>query len=270
MSHILSLAAGTLPEFQPEQVARAAGQAGFSHCGFTIEPDKWDGAALAATKAAVADHDLSVLDVEVIWIPEGGKLGDDHRLIIDAGLELGAANVLVVSAEPDEDRTAAALHQLCDWAAPGNMRVALEFLMITAVQSMDSALAIIRKADHPAAALLIDTIHFRRAGHQPGQLEELEARLLPYTQICDGNADCDTSFEAFLEDAVDLRSCPGEGALPVTDIIKALPRDIPLSLEIRSKSYRDRFPDATDRAHAVRDASLAYLTQRGISIREAD
>lgn len=267
MDHILSLAAGTLPEFQPEQVARAAGEAGFSHCGFTIEPEKWDAAALAAAKAVVAEHDLSILDVEVVWIPEGGKLTDDHRLIIDAGTELGAANVLVVSSEPDHGRTAEALHQLCSWAAPGNMRVALEFLMITAVQSMDDALAIIRKADHPAAALLIDTIHFQRAGHRPGQLEDLEACFLPYTQICDGNSTCDNSFEAFLEDAVDLRSCPGEGALPVADIIKALPRDIPLSLEIRSKIYRDQFPDAAERASAVRDASLAYLKQNGVAIR---
>ena len=267
MDHIVSLAAGTLPEYQPEQVARAAGEAGFSHCGFTIEPDKWNAAALSATKAAIAAHRLSVLDVEVVWIPEGGELTDDHRLIIDAGLELGASNVLVVSSEPDHDRTAEALHKLCTWAAPGNMRVALEFLMITAVQSMDSALDIIRKADHPSAALLIDTIHFQRAGHRPEQLEELEASLLPYTQICDGNRDCDTGFEAFLEDAVDLRSCPGEGALPVAEAIRALPQAIPLSLEIRSKINRDRFPGATDRAKAVRSASLAYLKQNRIFVR---
>ena len=256
-----------MPEFQPHQVALAAGEAGFSHCGFTIEPDKWDAAALAATMTAVKDHALSVLDVEVVWIPEGGKLTDDHRLIIDAGLELGAANVLVVSSEPDGDRTAEALHQLCAWAAPGNMRVALEFLMITAVQSMDSALDIIRNADHPAAALLIDTIHFQRAGHQPRQLEELEACLLPYSQICDGNLECEPSFEAFLEDAIDLRSCPGEGELPVAEIIRALPDQIPLSLEIRSKAYRDQFPGAADRASAVRNASLAYLQQNGIIVR---
>ncbi len=267
MEHIVSLAAGTLPEFQPEQVARAAGESGFSHCGFTIEPDQWDAAALAATRTAIADHALSVLDVEVVWIPEGGQLTDDHKLIIDAGLELGASNVLVVSSEPDQCRTAEALHQLCDWAAPGNMRVALEFLMITAVRSMGDALAIIQKADHPAAGLLIDTIHFQRAGHRPDQLEELEASLLPYTQICDGNLECDASFEAFLEDAVDLRSCPGEGELPVADVIRALPQAIPLSLEIRSKAYRDQFPDASDRASAVRRASLAYLGRSGISVR---
>lgn len=255
-----------MPEFQPEEVAHAAGQAGFSHVGFTIEPEKWTAETQRATLAAIRAHDLSVLDVEVIWIPEGGELNDDHKLIIGAGIDLGAANVLVVSAEPDHDRTAAALHQLCEWAAPGNMRVALEFLMITAVQSMDDALDIIRKADHPAAALLIDTLHFQRAGHRSAELEDMEACLLPYTQICDGNPECAASFEAYLEDAVDLRSCPGERALPVADIIKALPQDIPLSLEVRSKAYRDQFPNATDRATAVRNASLKYLQQHGIAV----
>lgn len=266
MAHILSLAAGTLPEFQPEEVAHAAGRAGFNHVGFTIEPGTWTPETRRATLDAIRTHDLSVLDAEVIWIPEGGKLADDHRLLIDAGIDLGAANILVVSSEPDHGRTADALHQLCEWAAPGGMRVALEFLKITAVQSMGDARAIISKADHPAAALLIDTIHFQRAGHRPDELEELEASLLPYTQICDGGLDCVASFEAYLEDAVDLRSCPGEGALPVADIIRALPLDIPLSLEVRSKVYRDQFSDATGRAIAVRNNSMEYLDQNGVPI----
>lgn len=267
MAHNLSLAAGTLPEFQPETVAHAAGQAGFTHVGFTIEPEKWTTEARRATLQAIRTHGLSVLDVEVVWIPEGGQLTDAHKLIIEAGIELGAANVLAVSAEPDPDRTAEALRQLCEWAAPGDMRVALEFLMITAVQSVNGALDIVRRADHPAAAILIDTLHFQRAGHVAGQLEEVEASLLPYTQICDGNADCESNFEAYLEDAVDLRSCPGEGALPVADIIKALPQDIPLSLEVRSKACRDRYPDPAERAAAVRQTSRAYLKQNGIAIR---
>ncbi len=266
MAHILSLAAGTLPEFQPEDVAAAAGRAGFGHVGFTIEPGKWTPETRRRTLDAIRAHDLSVLDVEVMWIAEGGKLTDDHKRIIDAGIELGAANILVVSSEPDHGRTADALHQLCAWAAPGNMRVALEFLMITAVQSMDSALDIVRKADHPAAALLIDTLHFQRAGHSPAKLEEMETCFLPYAQICDGNPDCADSFEAYLEDAIDLRSCPGEGDLPVADIIKALPQHAALSLEVRSKAYRERFPDANDRATAVRNISLEYLNRNNIAI----
>lgn len=266
MAHILSLAAGTLPEFTPDIVADAAGRAGFTHAGFTIKPDKWDAAALKATKAAIAAHDLSILDVEVIWIPEGGAVGDDHRMIIDAGAELGAKNALVVSSEPDKDKTAAALHQLCEWAAPANIRVALEFLKITAIQTMDDALDIIGRADHVAAALLIDTLHFQRAGHAPNDLEKLRPDLLPYTQICDGNLDCADNFDAYLEDAIDLRSAPGQGELPLKDILSNLPGAIPLSLEVRSKAYRDDYPDAAERAKAVREASLRHFKTIGADI----
>lgn len=267
MKHILSLAAGTLPEFQPDQIAVAAGQAGFTHCGFTIDPDQWDATALSATKEAIARYGLSILDVEVVWIPEDGQLADHHKMIIDAGLELGAANVLVVSADPDKDRTAEAIHQLCDWAAPGNMRVALEFLMITAVRNMDDALDIIARADHAAAALLIDTIHFQRARHDVKDLENVDPLLLPYTQVCDGNLTCEDNFESYLTDAVDLRSMPGEGELPVSEILRGLPDAIPLSLEIRSKACRDQYPDPVERAKAIRSAGLAFFERSAIPIK---
>jgi len=266
MSHILSLAAGTLPDFQPVDVADAAGQAGFTHAGFTIEPDKWNSTALNDTKAALARHNLEVLDIEVIWIPEGGKLDDSHKLIVDAGLELGAPNALVVSSEPDKNRTAEALFKLCEWAAPGNMRMALEFLMITAVRNMDDALDIIDRTDHPAAALLIDTLHFQRAGHAPNVIENIDPHLMPYSQICDGNRDCQSNFDRYLEDAIDLRSVPGEGQLPVREVIDALPTDIPFSLEVRSKAYRDRYPNPIERAKSIRQKMLAYCSQRNIKI----
>lgn len=266
MSHILSLAAGTLPEFLPDEVARAAGQAGFGHVGFTIEPDKWNTERSKATKAELDRYDLSVLDVEVVWIPKGGVLTEDHRLIIDAGAELGAPNVLVVSAEPDPDRTAAAIHQLCEWAAPANMRVSLEFLMITAVQSLDMALDIVSRCDHPAAAVLIDSLHFHRAGHAALDLKAINSNLLSYSQICDGNLQCPDNFDSYLEDAIDLRSAPGEGELPLADILAALPEAIPLSLEVRSKTYRDRYPDPTERAKAVRQKSLDYFQSLGLSV----
>jgi sugar phosphate isomerase/epimerase len=264
MSRILSLAAGTLPEFGPAEVAAAAGRAGFAHVGFTIEPSQWDRAALQAAKSEIAAHQLSVLDVEVVWIPEGGAVSDDHRRIIEAGAELGAANVLVVSSEPDIGKSAAALHQLCAWAAPANMRVSLEFLMITAVQSMPAALAVIDRCDHPAAALLIDTLHFRRAGHRPDDLAAVDPALFAYSQICDGNRDCADDFQSYLTDAVDLRSCPGEGELPLAALIRALPANLPLSLEIRSKAYRDAFPDPAARARAVFERSRSYLEREAL------
>jgi len=255
----LSLAAGVLPEHGAEVVADAAGDAGYPFAGFTIDPQEWDTATTRRVKDRVQTHGIGVLDVEVVWILPGGELDDGHELIIDTGAELGARNVLVASREPDVSRNAAALHRLCERAAPGGMRIALEFLMIAEIRSLSMAHAIVKACDHPAAAILIDTLHFQRAGEGVDALAEINPRLLPYAQFCDGNLACEATFEAYLEDALDLRSAAGESELPLRQILTKLPENCPLSLEVRSKRYRDEFPRPVDRARAILERTQEFL-----------
>jgi len=255
----LSLAAGVLPEYDAEIVAEAAGEAGYPYAGFTIDPQTWDAARARLVKERVAAHGIGVLDVEVVWILPGGELDDDAALVIDAGAELGARNVLVASREPDVSRNAEALRRLCERADPAGMRVSLEFLMIAEVRSLSVAHAIVRECDHPAAAILIDTLHFQRAGEGIGGLSDVDARLFPYAQFCDGRLDCKPEFGAYLEDALDLRSAAGEGELPLREMLAGLPKDCPLSLEVRSKRYRDEYPRPVDRARAILERTERFL-----------
>ena len=81
-------------------------------------------------------------------------------------------------------------------------------------------------------------------------------------QLCDGLPDCERSNEALIRDAVDDRSAPGEGALHPGRVLDCLPSDIPLALEVRSRSYRERFPDPVERAVAVRQATMKFLEGR--------
>lgn len=259
MTHPLSLAAGVLPEFRADTVAEAAGCAGFAMVGFTVQPADWDGAATRHVRELVRHWGLAVLDVEVIWIPAGGALDDGHRKIVDVAAELGARNLLVVSSEADIGRTAAALHALCERAAPAGIRVALEFLKLTPICTLPQALAAVRACDHPAAAVLVDSLHLQRGGDRPAALRDVDPVLLPYAQFCDGRADCDPSQAAYMEDAVDLRSCPGEGALPLAELLRFLPPDCPLSLEVRSRALRQQFPGPAERAAAVLARSRAFL-----------
>ena len=62
-----------------------------------------------------------------------------------------------------------------------------------------------------------------------------------------------------LEDALDARLAPGEAELPLTDLLDVLPAGIPLSLEVRSKHYRDSYPDFAARGRAIREQTERFL-----------
>lgn len=256
----LSLASGVLPEFGAADVVRAGADAGFDAVGFWVDPAEWTAADTRAARSALAATNLSLLDVEVVWIkPDSDP--DAHRRIIDIGAELGAANVLCVSSDADVGATAAKLAALCRHAEGSGMRVALEFGIFTEVKNLAQALAVIERADHPLAAVLVDPIHVDRSGTTVEQIAALDPTLLPYAQFCDARAhrpDLD-DLDAVIRDAVDLREQCGEGALPLAAMLDALPSHIPLSIELRSRALRDGYPDAPARAAAVLQATRRWL-----------
>ena len=256
----ISLASGVVPEFGPVETVKAAVFAGFDAVGLWVEPPRWTPSLTRDVKAALADSGLELLDVEVIWIKPDSDM-DDHKRCIDIGAALGARNVLCVSSDPDHAATAARLRALCRHAEPSGMRVALEFGVFTEVKTIRAATAVLNAVDHPLAALLIDPIHVDRSGGTPAEIAAVPRAWLPYAQFCDASADRPdpSDFGAVITDAIDLRLQCGAGVLPLAAILNALPRDIPLSIELRSKALRDRFPDPDERARAVADATRAWL-----------
>ena len=257
----IGLASGVLPEFSADVTARAAAAAGFDSVGLWIEPDKWSSGMTREVRAITDGAALPVIDVEVVWL-KAGPLDPAHLRIIDIGRQVGAANVLVVSSDPDDDGTAAKFVQLCDHAG-GDIRIALEFGIFTAVRTIGQARAILAQVDHPAAALLVDPIHLQRSGGTPADVADVPRYLLPYAQFCDaGPLAYDLGDPAaVIGEAVDGRLQAGNGVLPLDAILDALPPGLPLSIELRSKALRDRWPDPTARAAEVARATRAFLAR---------
>lgn len=260
---MISLAAGVLPDHSPPVTARAAAAAGYDATGVWIDRDTWTDSVTRELRAILAGEGLPALDVEVVWLMPGAP-DDHHRRVVDIGRTLGAANVLVVSSDPDDAATAAKLRLLCEHAA-GDIRIALEFALFTEVKSIAQASAILRAVDHPAAALLIDPLHLARSGGTPADVAALPREWLPYAQFCDaGPLTFDTEDRAaIIEEAVDRRLHVGEGVLPLRDLHAALPANVPLSIELRSKALRDGHPDPVDRARAVLTATRRFLDAVG-------
>lgn len=257
---LLSLASGVLPEFTPAQTAAAAIVAGWTGVGVWVELSTWTAARAREVKARTADAGVAVLDVEVIWIRPGGQ-NSDHFKIIDAGAAIGARNVLIVSSDPDRGATAAKLGALSDHAAERGLRVSLEFGAFTEVRDLAAALDILERAGRSSAGLLVDPLHLARTGGAPSDLRGVDPSRFAYAQFCDAPATGPSPDETakIIEEAIDLRLAPGEGALPLGALLDILPSSIPLSVEVRSKALRDAFPDPADRARALLATTRAML-----------
>ena len=256
----MSLASGVLPDFGPEQTAAAAVQAGWDATGIWVEPASWTAATTREVRVRLGDAGLSVLDVEVVWL-QPGPLDPAHLRLLDIGAELAASNVLVVSSDPDMHATARKIAALTDHARGTGLRVALEFAAFTEVRGLDDAMALLGQPGLDDVSLLVDPLHFARTGGRPADLARVTPSRLAYAQLCDAPADGPSpdDRDAILHEAIDLRLMPGSGQLPLAELLCALPAMLPLSVELRSKALRDAFPDAVDRARAVRLATEAML-----------
>jgi sugar phosphate isomerase/epimerase len=260
--NLISLASGVVPECGPLATIHAAAAAGFDAVGLWIEPNRWTAQLTREAKRALSDSGMQLLDVEVVWIKPQSDMGD-HKRCIDIGIELGAKNVLCVSSDPDMGATAARLAELCVHAEPGGMRVSLEFGIFTEVKTIGMALAVLDAVAHPMRALLIDPIHVDRSGATVADIAALPPAMLPYAQFCDAPAERPDpeDFDAVIADAIDLRLQLGEGRLPLHAMLRALPVDIPLAIELRSKALRDAYPDPDERASVTARATRRWLRQ---------
>jgi sugar phosphate isomerase/epimerase len=263
---LISLAAGVVQEFPPEQVVHAAAQAGFNATGIWCDLHSWTPQRTAAVRTALTETGLCALDLEVLWLQPGEEL-DSHDRMIDIALDIGARNVLCISTEPDIERTKARLAHLCQRVNGSDLRLVLEFLAFTEVRSLQAALAIVADVAHPAAGILVDSLHLQRTGATPGDLRAIDPALLPYLQLCDARAEAsDNSPEGLLEEALYQRSLPGQGELPLRDTLAVVDPLLPLSLEIRSRQLIEQYPhDPLSRARAVKVAMDQFLRNAAVS-----
>lgn len=104
------------------------------------------------------------------------------------------------------------------------------------------------------AGILVDNLHLSRSGGTIDEVRAMDIDRLPYLQIADAESIVHTEFTALLDEALNGRLLPGDGALPIDDLLAAVP-DVPLSFEVRSRALRDGFTDPVERArHLLRRA----------------
>jgi len=241
-SHPISLAHLTVLDTTPPELVTVAAAAGFRTIGIrlTATPSVGvppydilrDGPILRETLLRLGDTGVSVLDTEFLRFEPDQPVGVPEGFL-EVSARLGARNVLVMSAEPDEARTVERFGDLCDRAAGYGLQVCLEFAVYTGVRTLAHAAQVVAKAGRPNASVLVDALHFSRSGGIPAHIGRVDPTLLRYAQICDASADvpAPTDTPALIREARTGRLLPGEGALPLADLVAALPAGVPLAIE---------------------------------------
>ena len=250
MTRPISLAHLTVLDTTPPELVTVAAAAGFRTIGIrlTATPSVGvppydilrDGPVLRETLLRLADTGVSVLDTEFLRFEPDQPVGVPEGFL-EVSARLGARYVLVMSAEPDEARTIDRFCQLCDDAARYGLHVGLEVAISTGVRTLAHAGSILAKTARPNASILIDALHFSRSGGRPSHVKQVDPALLHYAQICDASADMPgpTDTPALIREARTGRLLPGEGVLPLAELIAALPAGAPLAIEAPCRATAD-------------------------------
>lgn len=236
---MLSISHLTALDATPPELVSAAAGAGFDAVGIRVWPGAdeapypmlGDTPMMRETLARLADTGTQVLDVEVLRLRPDSR--HDHALrILDAGARLGARGVLVIGNDPDEDRLVDRFAAICAAAAERGMRACLEFMIFSLVKTLADAVRVLDRAAHPAGAILVDALHMQRSGATPADVAVLPPDRLPYAQLCDGPFHpVRPPEEVALTEARTGRLFPGDGEIPLRELIAALPRGAAIAVE---------------------------------------
>jgi sugar phosphate isomerase/epimerase len=272
----ISLAHLTVLDTTPPELVTVAAAAGFRNIGIRLTatpsvgvPAYTDemlrgGPLLRETLRLLGDTGVSVLDTEFLRFEFDQPIGVPEGFL-EVSARLGAKNVLVMSAEPEEARTLERLCELCDRAAAYGLQVCLEFAIYTGVPTLAHAADVVARSKRSNASVLIDALHFSRSGGLPAHVASVDPSLFRYAQICDAGPDMPGPGDtpALIREARTGRLLPGEGVLPLVELVAALPDTLPLAIEAPCRTTADLPAIArVKRAHRALSALVERVEER--------
>ena len=233
----------TLLDVSPPDFVSVAHGAGFACVSIrvrAVSPDEhpWPMDAgspmLAETLRRLGDTGLQALGVEVVRLtPETTRA--DYEAALESGAELGARYVTVNGVDPDLERTKETFAALTADARPYGLRPLMEPVPYTEVSNLDAAVSIAEQSG--GGGILLDSLHFYRYGGSLEQLRALDPDLLSYAQLCDAPL-APPEDPDLQQESRAMRLMPGEGELPLTRFLAALPADLPVSVEVPNLDMR--------------------------------
>jgi sugar phosphate isomerase/epimerase len=266
MTRPLSLAALTVLDLSPPEQVRCAAEAGYSHVGIRLLPATptepqhplvGDTPLLRALEQQLANSGMQVLDVEIFRLRPETRVAELEAAVATAA-RLRARELLVAGNDPDEQRLTDTFAAFCELAARYGLGASLEFMPWTDAKDLTQAARIVERCGRANAGVLVDAFHLSRSGSRIADLSSVPRERLRFMQLCDAPAALPPTMDAILAEARGERLFPGDGEVDLVGLLRAMPGDTPLSLEVPTLTLA-RSMGAVDRARRALAATQRLL-----------
>lgn len=258
----IGLAHLSLLHLEPDELVRVAASAGFSFVGVRVRgatpaetiADMSPGSAMSnAVLQAMEDTGVRVRDIEFLSLD--GNTGRDEWLpMLEAGAALGASSLSLAGQDPDEARMIETLSALVADAAAHGIVPTLEPISYNEVATVAQAARIAAAA---GAAVMLDPLHIQRGASPLTDVATLDASMIPVVQLCDAplmtpeHIEIDGPLprgmtaegEPRKVESRALRLPPGDGELPLAELLRITPAGVPLSVEVPNATLLARLGD---------------------------
>lgn len=236
----------------------AIAKAGFDGLEIFEQDFLQDAASPKEVGRMIRDHGLECMlfqpfrDFEGLPEPLRSRAFDRARHKFDLMAELGTDLMLICSSVHPQsmggiDRAADDLGELAGIAAERGLRLGYEALAWGHhVNDHRDAWEVVRRADHPALGIILDSFHTLSRKIDPESIRRIPGDKIAFVQLADAPLiDMDLLYWSR-----HLRNMPGEGDLPVVEFMRAVAAtgyEGPLSLEIFNDQFRGGSPDGIAR-----------------------
>jgi sugar phosphate isomerase/epimerase len=241
----VSVANLTIGRADPIRFVEAAASAGFGAVGLllmTATPQPLEFEILGKPevvrdlKSALVSNAMRVFDVEAFVLSPSADLAR-FRKALETGAELGATHISAIGTQLSKDSAFLTKSEredlfggLCDQAAEYGLHVGVEYMLYRDVATWRDALDLVESAGRPNAGLIVDVLHHYRGAGTADDLASIPSNRIAYAQLSDARK-VSPGVDDLPEEARGDRLALGDGAIPLSEYLDALPSDTQLVIE---------------------------------------
>ncbi len=278
MSRKYSLAYLTLPGVDPVSQIRIAKETGYDSVSLRTIPMHLPGepefllhkdqALFEATKAALKEYDMPLMDIELARVRPDLDI-NEYEPAFEKAAQLGGTDVLGSVWTRDKAYYIEQVGKIAEMAKRYGLKYNVEFLPWAGVRNLQEAITLVDKVGADNLFIMVDTLHAGRAGVTEEELARTDRKYFNFIHLCDGPAgpDGDPVLDNIKDDlmlytAREARYYPGEGAMDIAGMVRALP-GLPLSIELPNLK---RIQELGQKGHALRciEEARAYFKKNGV------